>query len=102
VACIAGGISDAYYGSLPKQQELAVRTLLPLDLLEVVNRFRDDSVSLHEALKGGTEHTLSFTPMLFVGSLRINSSKVPTCGPHSAVAESTYVDAAVAQDFVQG
>jgi ADP-ribosylglycohydrolase len=40
MACIAGGISEAYYGSLPKQEELAVRKLLPLDLLEVVDRFR--------------------------------------------------------------
>jgi ADP-ribosylglycohydrolase len=40
MACIAGGISEAYYGCLPKPAELTVRELLPMDLLAVVDRFR--------------------------------------------------------------
>lgn len=40
MACIAGGISEAYYGCLPKPAELSVRELLPMDLLAVVDRFR--------------------------------------------------------------
>jgi ADP-ribosylglycohydrolase len=41
MACIAGGISEAYYGRVPKPAELTVRDLLPLDLLGVVDRFRE-------------------------------------------------------------
>jgi ADP-ribosylglycohydrolase len=40
MACIAGGISEAYYGSVAKSTEQRVRELLPPDLLEVVDRFR--------------------------------------------------------------
>jgi ADP-ribosylglycohydrolase len=41
MACISGGISEAYYGGVPKSVELPVRKLLTSDLLEVVDRFRD-------------------------------------------------------------
>jgi ADP-ribosylglycohydrolase len=41
MACVAGGISEACYGSVPKSIEFSVRELLPSDLLEVVDRFRD-------------------------------------------------------------
>lgn len=41
MACIAGGISEAYYGSVPELVELPVRILLTSDLLEVVDRFRE-------------------------------------------------------------
>jgi ADP-ribosylglycohydrolase len=40
MACIAGGISEAYYGTVAKSTELRVRELLPPDLLEVADRFR--------------------------------------------------------------
>lgn len=40
MACIAGGISEAYYGGVPESVELSVRELLASDLLEVVDRFR--------------------------------------------------------------
>ena len=39
MACIAGGISEAYYGGVPESVELSVRELLASDLLEVVDRF---------------------------------------------------------------
>lgn len=41
MACIAGGIAEAYYGGVPQSVELSVRELLASDLLEVVDRFRD-------------------------------------------------------------
>jgi ADP-ribosylglycohydrolase len=41
MACIAGGISEAYYGDVPESVELSVRKLLTSDLLEVLDRFRD-------------------------------------------------------------
>jgi ADP-ribosylglycohydrolase len=40
MACIAGGISEAYYRCLPKSAESSIRDLLPMDLLAVVDRFR--------------------------------------------------------------
>lgn len=40
MACIAGGISEAYYGGVPESVELSVRELLATDLLEVIDRFR--------------------------------------------------------------
>ena len=40
MACIAGGISEAYYGGVPESVEMSVRKLLTSDLLEVVDRFR--------------------------------------------------------------
>lgn len=40
MACIAGSISEAYYGGIPKSVELSVQELLPSDLREVVGRFR--------------------------------------------------------------
>lgn len=40
MACIAGGISEAYYGGVPESVELSVRELLASDLLAVVDRFR--------------------------------------------------------------
>lgn len=40
MACIAGGISEAYYGDVPESVELSVRGLLDSDLREVVDRFR--------------------------------------------------------------
>jgi ADP-ribosylglycohydrolase len=41
MACIPGGISEAYYGGIPESVELSVWKLLTSDLLEVVDRFRD-------------------------------------------------------------
>jgi ADP-ribosylglycohydrolase len=41
MACIAGGISEAYYRNVPESVESSVRKLLSSDLLEVVDRFRD-------------------------------------------------------------
>jgi ADP-ribosylglycohydrolase len=40
MACIAGGISEAYYGGVPESIESSVRGFLASDLLEVVDRFR--------------------------------------------------------------
>lgn len=39
MACIAGGISQAYYGQIPAAVRDAVRAGLPADLLQVVDRF---------------------------------------------------------------
>jgi len=41
MACIAGGISEAYYRNVPDLVESSVRKFLTSDLLEVVDRFRD-------------------------------------------------------------
>ena len=40
MACIAGGISEAYYGGIPELLASSVRGFLASDLLEVVDRFR--------------------------------------------------------------
>ena len=39
MACIAGGIAQAFYGAMPKQIVDEVRTRLPEDLLNVLDRF---------------------------------------------------------------
>lgn len=39
MACIAGGISEAYYGGVPEPLGLSVRKILAPDLLEVLERF---------------------------------------------------------------
>lgn len=39
IACMAGGIAQAYYGAIPPFIEKRVRRMLPLDLLEVVEAF---------------------------------------------------------------
>ena len=41
MACIAGGIAEAFYGGLPLQLERFTRIRLPDDLLEVVNAFQE-------------------------------------------------------------
>lgn len=40
LACITGGIAQAYYRSMPAEIVKRVRAMLPPDLLEVVDRFR--------------------------------------------------------------
>lgn len=40
LACITGGIAEAYYGGVPAELEAPVRALLDPRLLEVVERFR--------------------------------------------------------------
>ncbi len=40
MACIAGGIAEAFYGGVPEVIEAEVRNRLPHDLLGVVDRFR--------------------------------------------------------------
>jgi ADP-ribosylglycohydrolase len=39
MACIAGGIAQAFYGSVPAPIASAVRTRLPDDFLDVLDRF---------------------------------------------------------------
>lgn len=39
MACIAGGIAQAFYGAVPNQIDDEVRTRLPEDLLKVLNQF---------------------------------------------------------------
>lgn len=39
VACITGGIAEAFYGAVPARVRAKVRRLLPPDLLEVTERF---------------------------------------------------------------
>jgi len=41
MACIAGGIAEAFYGGVPEQLERFTRIRLPEDLLEVVNTFQE-------------------------------------------------------------
>jgi ADP-ribosylglycohydrolase len=41
LACIAGGIADAFYGHIPEEIAQNVRARLPQDLLEVVDRFQE-------------------------------------------------------------
>jgi len=41
MACIAGGIAQAYYKSIPTPIVKKVRETLPQELLEVVNRFNE-------------------------------------------------------------
>ena len=40
MACIAGGIAEAFYGGVPDVIETEVRNRLPEDLLDIVDRFR--------------------------------------------------------------
>jgi ADP-ribosylglycohydrolase len=40
MACIAGGIAEAFYGGVPEVIEAEVRSRLPEDLLDIVDRFR--------------------------------------------------------------
>jgi ADP-ribosylglycohydrolase len=40
MACIAGGIAEAFYGGMPEVIEAEVRNRLPEDLLDIVDRFR--------------------------------------------------------------
>ncbi len=40
MACIAGGIAEAFYGGVPEVIEAEVRNRLPEDLLDIVDRFR--------------------------------------------------------------
>lgn len=39
IACIAGGIAEAYYGKVPENIRFQVRNKLPSDLLDVVDEF---------------------------------------------------------------
>jgi len=39
LACIAGGIAEAFYGEAPDEITQAVRARLPEDLLSVIDRF---------------------------------------------------------------
>jgi ADP-ribosylglycohydrolase len=39
LACITGGIAEAFYGGVPETVRVAARALLPSDLLAVVDRF---------------------------------------------------------------
>ena len=39
LACITGGISEAFYGPIPQPIQEAVRHILPPDLLNIVDRF---------------------------------------------------------------
>jgi ADP-ribosylglycohydrolase len=39
LACITGGIAQAYYGEIPGEIETAVRTRLPEELLQVLDAF---------------------------------------------------------------
>lgn len=41
MGCIAGGIAQAYYGTIPQRIEREVRARLPEDLLEVVDAFEE-------------------------------------------------------------
>ena len=41
LACIAGGIAQAFYGQIPEEIVRSVRARLPGELLEVVDRFRE-------------------------------------------------------------
>lgn len=41
MACIAGGIAEAYYGSLNGAIEMEVTRRLPPDMLEIIQRFSD-------------------------------------------------------------
>jgi len=41
LACITGGIAEAYYGGVPQELETRVRTLLDARLVTVVERFRE-------------------------------------------------------------
>ncbi len=41
MACISGGIAEAFYGGLPEQLERFTRIRLPEDLLEIVDAFRE-------------------------------------------------------------
>jgi len=41
MACIAGGIAQAYYGKIPEELEIEVRRRLPEDLLAVVDAFQE-------------------------------------------------------------
>lgn len=41
LACIAGGVAEAFYGGVPKPIEQAARRLLPADLARVVDAFRE-------------------------------------------------------------
>jgi ADP-ribosylglycohydrolase len=50
MACIAGGVAEAYYRALPESVELSVRKLLTSDLLEVIDRFRDKYCSTSKKL----------------------------------------------------
>jgi ADP-ribosylglycohydrolase len=39
LACIAGGIAEAFYGPVPEPIQATVRHILPPDLLEIIDRF---------------------------------------------------------------
>ena len=41
MACVAGAIAEAHYGSVPDEIAATVRGLLSADLIDVVDRFRD-------------------------------------------------------------
>jgi len=41
LACITGGIAEAYYGGVPRDLAAPVRTLLDRKLLAIVDRFRE-------------------------------------------------------------
>lgn len=40
IACITGGIAQAYYGGIPSFVEEKVRQVLPPDLLEIIDAFK--------------------------------------------------------------
>jgi hypothetical protein len=39
MACIAGGIAEAFYGEVPPRIEERVRDLVPMELMQTVDRF---------------------------------------------------------------
>lgn len=41
LACITGGVAEAYYGEVPLELATRVRTLLDARLVAVVDRFRE-------------------------------------------------------------
>lgn len=51
LACIAGGIAQAYYGSVPPEIVRMVRGILPEDLLRIVDKF-NQRFGLIKRLKG--------------------------------------------------
>jgi ADP-ribosylglycohydrolase len=41
MACIAGGIAQAYYGKIPDEIVSRVRQKLPKELLDILDRFNE-------------------------------------------------------------
>lgn len=50
MACIAGGMAQAFYGQVPADIETEVRARLPEDLLGVVDRFNQKLPTISNAL----------------------------------------------------